>query len=239
MKRSHNLFTLIELLVVIAIIAILASMLLPALSKARAAAQSIKCTNQLKQLGLSYIMYAGDNDDYGPGPRLEDGTNEFKFIWVALDPYLSGGYSNGNWYCPSENKATVSGYMNDGSNVNNPLMGACYGMAVRALGTDYDWQGSTWGSVFFKGAKNLTAFTDHSKRVLFADSCPTFVKAGAFGIGVGDVWGSRGPDDALEYAVSPVYRRHSDKANIACFDGHVAANQAKGACDAVPASFIY
>ena len=235
MKNMRNLFTLIELLVVIAIIAILASMLLPALSKARAAAQSIKCTNQLKQMGLSYIMYAGDNDDYGPGPRLVEGTNEFRFIWIALDPYLP----RENWYCPSENKATVSGYMNDAENVNNPLQGACYGMSVRALGTDYDWQGSTWGDVFFKGAKNLTSLTDHSKRVLFADSCPTFVKAGAYGIGVGDMWGSRGPDDDLGSAFAPVYRRHSDKANIACFDGHVAANQAKGACDAVPASFIY
>jgi len=100
MTKPQRAFTLIELLVVIAIIAILASMLLPVLGKAKEDGIRLRCVNNIKQLGLAMQMYADDNNSLLPAPHGSEVWNATDFLpWSQM---MVAYYNNTNLLtCPS------------------------------------------------------------------------------------------------------------------------------------------
>ena len=169
MKKRR--FTLIELLVVIAIIAILASMLLPALSKAREKARAISCTGNLRQIGLSMQMYTSDNQDYIPGMYMDMNNTGLDTRWFAQLVRYTGDPAV--YSCPSSPAVRTLSKLKtclEGNTVHHDraTYGLCYGLNSIWLGqvaTNLDYARS------FEISKWMVGGIKHGGGVCYLADC--------------------------------------------------------------------
>ncbi len=210
-KMKNKSFTLIELLVVIAIIAILAGMLLPALSKARARAQAASCISNLRQMGTAFNMYLVDTKDYMPygGPNAPTDAAAW---YNGIYPYLD----NIKMYnCPSIDGPTVNWSIFSDFGTYSEVEGKMLG--EYGYNTHLGVPTSTWPGPGACAPKAVTRSTQlrratpviaDTHNIIFLYSHPN---ADQDALAKGETGGG--------FAT----RRHGSNANIVFHDGHVEA----------------
>jgi prepilin-type N-terminal cleavage/methylation domain-containing protein/prepilin-type processing-associated H-X9-DG protein len=215
-------FTLIELLVVIAIIGILASLLLPALSSARARARDVACISNLRQVGQALVLYAGDNNDWLPPSEMKVQGVGTVFWTSTVIPYLQKKYLGAQagqdfLRCPARPKweATPPG---------NYTIGINYGKASGVLlpsASFYDGR-----IVRLSGlTKRIYLLADGSglnrPTVLWPHPCAYWpLDTDADGDGLKDSSSSAGP---LTYPYNGIQFVHNGRANFFFSDGSAVA----------------
>jgi len=222
--QTRKKFTLIELLVVIAIIAILASMLLPALNKARNTAKKIACTNNLKQLNLYVALYVSDFDGTLPALAAYPNGGGHRYVRPTLRFMEVGYISRKNFWktfstrtgvrdCPSIGQATNTSPNANYTDSPDPTsqFENSYGLAQNVLGqTHYAETGSL---------PKITRFKNPTKPVTFLDSFILTVSPPTGGYTWFTYWGrNHWETSSFVYAAA----RHNPKTiNLSFLDGHV------------------